>query len=150
MKLITELEQQIEYCEIKNSKASAGSVGWHIEHCLLVINQVVAAIEKSDPKDYKPKTTFFKLLIFTLNKIPKGKVKAPKRVQPADELISSDQLKNHLHETNLNLNKLNLLTNDQFFDHPFFGNLNLPATRKFLKIHTNHHLQIIKDIRRSA
>ena len=35
------------------------------------------------------------------------------------------------------------------FKHPYFGVLNLKMTKRFLEIHTNHHLKIIKEILQS-
>jgi hypothetical protein len=35
---------------------------------------------------------------------------------------------------------------NQFFPHPFLGNLNKKQTIHFLSIHTLHHLKIINDI----
>jgi hypothetical protein len=35
---------------------------------------------------------------------------------------------------------------DSFIEHPYFGHLNVKEALRFLKIHNNHHLKIIKDI----
>ncbi|MEO0902674.1 MAG: hypothetical protein AAFY00_11940, partial [Bacteroidota bacterium] len=38
------------------------------------------------------------------------------------------------------------LSEDAHFEHPNFDVINKGQTKRFLKIHTGHHLKIIKDI----
>lgn len=38
------------------------------------------------------------------------------------------------------------LDENQFFTHTLFKQLNKKQTLKFLGLHTNHHLKIVKDI----
>jgi hypothetical protein len=45
-----------------------------------------------------------------------------------------------------NLESFNDLEKNSFFIHPLFKQLNKKQTIKFLKLHTNHHFKIIKDI----
>jgi hypothetical protein len=42
--------------------------------------------------------------------------------------------------------KLETISKDRYFTHPFFGDLTLNQTINFLEIHTKHHLEIIEDI----
>ena len=51
--LIAELESKITYNETVNLEASTGSVGWHIEHSLKTIDQIVTACKTSNPNEYK-------------------------------------------------------------------------------------------------
>jgi len=41
---------------------------------------------------------------------------------------------------------LDSLKPGNFVIHPMFGHLNLKATKKMLKLHTRHHIDIINDI----
>ena len=108
----------------KNTNVSKSSVGWHIEHSLKTIDLIITACKKSDPSTYQWKFKLNRFLILdVLQKIPRGKGKAPKVVQPEGDM----------HE-------------NCYFFHPYFGNLNKKATEKFLALHTNHHLKIIEDI----
>jgi hypothetical protein len=50
---IDEMESLLSERETQNLKVSAGSVGWHLEHNLLVINQVIQGIKSSDARQYK-------------------------------------------------------------------------------------------------
>lgn len=145
---LTELENKIQNQEMINPLISKSSVGWHIEHGLLVMNLTIDSIQKSNPDDYKKAFNFNRFMVFVMNKIPKGKVRAPKAVQPKED-YTADSLKIHLKNSKLNLEKLNSLSPNAYFDHPFMGHLKLKSTIRFIKLHTQHHLNIIKEITES-
>jgi hypothetical protein len=147
--LISDLESKIAHYETVNLQASTGSVGWHIEHSLKTIDQIVTACKNSNPEVYKWQFNFKRFLIVdVLNIIPRGKVKAPKLVRPEGE-ISKESIELSLKNLKDNLKDWNLLHKNVFFKHPFFDDLNKKATEKFLVLHTKHHFKIIKDIVKS-
>jgi hypothetical protein len=143
--LIDELEQHILFLDKTNTTVSKASVGWHIEHSLKVLTQIIDAVEKSDPEKYKWCFNLKSTLVLSFNKIPRGKGKAPKTVIP-EVNITGDTLKHHVEKTRFMINKIENLHPNHYFKHPYFGDMNLKPTKKFLGIHTNHHLKIIKDI----
>lgn len=143
--LINELEQHISFLDKTNTAVSKASVGWHIEHSLKVLTQIIDAVEKSDPNTYQRRFNLIGTLILSFNTIPRGKGKAPKTVIP-EGAISSDTLKHHIEKTRFMITKIENLHPNSYFKHPYFGDLNLKPTKKFITIHTNHHLKIIKDI----
>ncbi len=147
--LITKPEANILNQKLINSSVSTSSVGWHIEHTLLVINQIVTTVQASDASKYQPKFSFLKLIIFITQKIPRGKAKAPKLVHPKDD-ITSELLEHNLKTATIAIQKLSQLQPNQYFEHPIFGKLNVKQTIKFLAIHTSHHLHIINDIVKSG
>ena len=121
-------------------------MGWHIEHSLKTIDQIVTACAASNPKEYKRTFNFKRFLIVdVLHKIPRGKVKAPKLVRPEGE-ISKESLVLSLKNLKATLANWQQLDKNAFFKHPFFDDLNKKATVKFLVLHTNHHFRIINDI----
>jgi hypothetical protein len=143
--LIGELESRISQSEKLNTAVSPASAGWHIEHVLLVTSQIIDAIKKSAPQEYKWQFSLPKIFVFTMNKIPRGKAKAPKSVVPGAPMTATD-LKKNVQAVKGKVSELSLLQPNNYFKHPYFGNLNLKATVKMLKIHTRHHLSIIDDI----
>lgn len=143
-KILTELESNISKQDTLNTDVSQSNVGWHIEHALLTINGVIKALEKSDPSNYKWSFRIPRLIVFTINKIPRQRAKSPKAVVP--KIYDEATLKAHVEKTKNKIQELNSISKDKYFDHPFFGNLKVNKTIKFLKIHTNHHLKIINDI----
>jgi hypothetical protein len=147
MKLISqiaELEKHIEHhCEI-NLKVSSAPVGWHIEHSLMVVSGITYHILKSNPKDYKWQFSLSKTIIFLTRKIPRGKSKAPSLVDPKNYTL--DAIQDFLIKAKASPEKYLAMDKDQFFLHPYFGNLKSKDALKLLEIHTEHHLGIIQDI----
>ncbi|MBP9849709.1 MAG: DUF1569 domain-containing protein [Flavobacterium sp.] len=147
-KLLNQLESDISSFEKVNLAVSSGSVGWHIEHSLKTIDQIVTACKNSNPSNYQWRFNFNRFLILTIaKKIPRGKAKAPKIVRPEGE-ISSETLGLSLSKVKENLMDWKDLDKNTHFPHPFFGILNKKETENFLALHTKHHLMIIKDILR--
>lgn len=139
------IEDCIQFKERKNLKVSKATVGWHLDHSLKVLNNVLLAIKESDPKLYKKQFNSLRFITFTLGKFPRGKAKSPKRVLPP-EIIETNAIEKQLEEVKRNIGFLAEVEETQFFEHPFFNHLNKKQTLKFLGMHTNHHLKIIKDI----
>jgi hypothetical protein len=144
-KLLLQLESHIPNLEKTNSKISSSSIGWQIDHCLLVINGIINQLEMSNPSEYRPKFNFPKFIVFATGKIPRGKARAPKIVSPVD-VATLEELNSKIELAKNNILKLNSFPTNAHFKHPFFNDLNVKQTEKFLKIHTNHHLKIIEDI----
>jgi hypothetical protein len=146
--LIAELESNISHCELTIPNISAGSVGWHIEHSLLVLNLVIGALSKSNPADYKKKRDIRRTILMLLGRIPRGRIKAPKAVQPSLD-FNKESLQQHVYQTKERVKVLSQLSSSHFFSHPFLGDFKLAPAIKFLTIHTKHHNQIIQDIIKS-
>ena len=143
--LLNELEAQITNYSKLNQAISAGNVGWHIVHSCLVINSVCGAVLKSDPSKFIKKFSFKAFLVLLLNSFPRGKAKAPSFTMPSEELSPASIL-NSIQAARANIEALSKAEKNQYFTHPIFGDLHTEDTIKFLAVHTNHHLKIIKDI----
>ena len=143
--LLQQLENHISNFEKTNPNVSNSTVGWQIDHCLLVITGILGQLEISDPSKYQPKWTFSKFIIFITGKISRGKAKAPKVVIPT-QVATQEELLSKLAAAKNNVLKLDTFSENQFFNHPYFKDLNVKQTKKFLTIHTKHHLKIIEDI----
>ncbi len=143
--LLDRLEHHISNKELLEQNTSKSSVGWHIEHTLLTINQIIKALTLCEPAKYRWTFKPFRYIIFAAGKIPRGKAKAPKIVQPKAHFDAHD-LRNYHQETKKNVLKLDTMEVNAYFEHPYFGHLQLKQTVKFLCIHTQHHLSIVEDI----
>jgi len=145
LQLIQQLENQVDNYEKINSTISQSSIGWHLDHSLLVINGIINQVKNSNPNEYHWKFNWKRTYIKTINKIPRGKGKAPKIVQPT-ETTSIETLQTKIALAKKNIQELEHLPPNSHFVHPYFGNLNLKTTLWFLELHTKHHLKIIFDI----
>lgn len=143
--LINELENKIPKQKLINQKISKSSVGWHIEHALLTVDLIIEALKISNPTDYKWTLSYTRILVFTMKKIPRGRVQSPTSVRPTNT-FNIETLENHLYVSKEKLKEFDSLKPNNYFEHPFFGKLNVMPTIKFLVIHTKHHINIINDI----
>jgi hypothetical protein len=143
--LLDELELQIANYSKLNQAVSEGNVGWHIVHSCLVINSVCGAVLKSDASKFIKKFSIKAFLVLLLNSFPRGKAKAPSFTLPSEELNPASILKS-IQAARNSIEALAKAGKNQYFTHPIFGDLNAADTFKFLGVHTNHHLKIIKDI----
>lgn len=143
--LIHALESHIPKKDYKAPAVSAGTVGWHIEHSLLVITQIIEGVKRSDPKKYKWAFNFKRFVILGSNKIPRGKAKAPDSVCPKESIDESTLFESVAKARN-SINELLACPKNSYFIHPYFDQLNKAATIRFFEVHTKHHLKIIHDI----
>lgn len=143
---LQDLKQFIPEKDLLNTEVSGAPVGWHIAHSLLVINNVFESLKASAPKDYKRSFSFWKTLVILLRKIPRGRAKSPSAVLPPGE-IKTDFLQKQWEMATAQIMLMQNFQKKAFFMHPFFKHLNRDETKKFLEIHTEHHLKIIREIR---
>ena len=142
---LDELESKISQSESRNLAISKSSIGWHIEHALLTINLIIDGLKQSDANEYKWKFSISKFLVFTMNKIPRGRAQSPSAVLPKGN-FTIETLIRHCDATKIKLAELQYLKPNSYIEHPVFGKLKLKSTLKFLLIHTRHHIDIINDI----
>ncbi|MDW7692798.1 hypothetical protein R9C00_11310 [Flammeovirgaceae bacterium SG7u.111] len=149
--LQTELEEIAKYItkmELRNETVSQKSIAWHLDHDLRVIVRVCTALTDSDLSAYRINFSFIRTLVFIQNKFPRGKARAPKQVTPKD-VITQNELETRLAKAYELVEKVETLQPNANFKHHIFGLLNLRQTKKFLRIHTRHHLAIVQDIEKA-
>lgn len=143
--LVKELESYIALRDKKKETVSKSDVAWQIDHTLKVINLVIDSVANSNPENYKWRFNKYRTLFFMLGFFPRGKVRAPKIVRPPEKITLED-LDIQVSHVNQNLERFHSLEKNMYFSHFIFGQLNKNKTIRFLQIHTNHHLKIIRDI----
>jgi len=144
-KEFVEIENLFEKRNSLNPEVSKANVAWHLDHLLKTINQISKQLIKSNPKGYKSSFSIQRTVVHTFGIIPRGAAQSPQSVRPPD-IILLDSLMFQLKEAERNVKKINSLDKKANFEHPVFNQLDRDQTRRFLDIHTNHHLKIIRDI----
>ena len=145
LQVLNDFEKQAPLYLNNNKMVSEANVGWHIMHSCLVITSISEAIRRSDPSLYKKQFSWKAFLVLLLNKIPRGKAKAPSFTQPASEVTMSMVLQ-QIEDARKSADLLSTADKNKYFTHPIFGDLQLPTAIKFLYVHSYHHEKIIKDI----
>jgi hypothetical protein len=139
------LEEYLPHHQAAAPDVSKASVGWHLFHSLKVIASVSKALSLSDPENYQPQENAMRNQVFATGQLKRGVAQAPKSALPP-ESFSEEEIRNIMAKATEKLEIVQSLPDNAFFTHPSFGNLNKADTLRFLEIHTNHHLAIIRDI----
>ncbi len=147
-KEISELEAATAQASKLNTEISKSSVGWHVDHTLKAISSIHKSLKKSDPKDYKWRFNWIRSYILIRGSIPRGRGKAPK-VSVAKEEIKVEDIHRQIATVREMLIEFEKMDAKVHFPHPYFGVLHHRHSRRFLEIHTEHHLKIIREILKS-
>jgi hypothetical protein len=142
---LNEVASYIAMRDTKNLEVSEASVAWHMDHIYLMVNQLHKALKYSDESKYKADSNPTRDYVFTSNTLPRGKVTAPESIRPAENLTIKT-LQMHYNEAIAAVEKFPMLAEKKHFNHPILGTMNRDETIKFLTIHTEHHLKIIREI----
>lgn len=146
--LDNELEKIVNYFPYLKRKSitiSQADVAWHLSHCLLVMDKIYEGLKHSNPADYKSQFNLKRTITFGVQYFPRGVAKSPKMVLP-EENITQALIEKQLIKVRAKLSRIDELDPNVNFTHFIFGQCDRKRTKQFLKIHTNHHLKIVRDI----
>ncbi|MBQ4819064.1 DUF1569 domain-containing protein [Aquimarina sp. MMG016] len=142
---LNKIEHYLVHSDSINKEVSKVAVAWHLDHSLKVINGISDSLQNSDPTAYKRKFNIARFFSFTFGFIPRGRAQSPKYVLPPDT-IKTEDIVAQLSLARDKLVALDSLDDKSNFNHPVFNQLNKQQAKKFIKIHTRHHLKIVRDI----
>lgn len=142
---LQKIESLLSKIDVTNDKVSKASIGWHLEHLLLILNSSLKGLTMTDPKDYKPKFSLKKFVFLNFGLIPRGKIRAPKQFFPL-EIPTQESILKLINLAKERLEAVKSLPGKSFITHPFLGDFDKKTTLKFLWLHSNHHLKIVDDI----
>jgi len=142
---LKELQANIPNMDLINPSISEKGIDWHIDHSYRVIIEVSKILIKSNPDNYKRDFNLSRSVVFMTNIFPRGKARAPKSVVALDEITNEILIDFSEKATAITSDVLNLPAYSHY-KHHVFGNLDLEMTKQFIKIHTFHHIKIIREI----
>jgi hypothetical protein len=128
-----------------HAPTSSWNVGQQIEHCCLVIGGVHEALAKSQPPAPRARISLVRRGVFLTGRIPRGRAKAPKSVHPA-AVPDRAHLETCLERAREQVEAIRALGADAWFKHFVFDVLRRDEALRFLQIHTDHHLRIMRQI----
>lgn len=143
---------------VKAEAVSAWDVGQHVNHCAIVLNRIVGAIEflLTNPQQgvgLGPKYDFAIPMLVSGN-IPRGMGKAPELLIP-EPAPDRDETRAMVEEA-VTLWKELAAKRDQIrdcpatFAHFALGNFTAPQWVRFMPVHSAHHFKIVRDILEAA
>ena len=141
---LQQVEAYFSKRSVKNPKISKADVAWHLNHILKTVNKISESLLHSNPENFNPKFNVKRLWVHTTGRLPKGG-QSPRSVNPSGTVLL-DSLRIQLALAKKNMERISTLDEDAFFNHPVFDHLDRDQTRRFLAVHTRHHLRIIKAI----
>jgi hypothetical protein len=141
--LVDELYQESNWAEKSSIEVSKATVGWHIAHSYLVIIKSCENLLSNTNRPSKNPKWLRQEIFFLLRKIPRNKIEAPDFVVPIDD--SEKEIK-RLYDQAMSLLLQIKENKDGYLSHPFLGPIKPQRVPLFLRIHTAHHLQIIREI----
>ena len=142
---LQKIESLLSKIDVTNEKVSKASVGWHLEHLLLILNSSLKGLTMTNPKDYNPKFSLKKFVFLNFGMIPRGKIRAPKQFIPL-EVPTQESILKLINLAKERLEATRNLPEKSFITHPFLGDFDKKTTLRFLWLHSNHHLKIVDDI----
>ena len=145
-KQFDQLENYLNKGDLLASEISKKGIYWHVDHCVRILEGIPEAMRTSKEEDYQHKSNLSKLIIMNTGWIPRGKGKSPKHVLPDETQLDADTIHKRSDRAWHQVNSVSDLPDTAHFRHPLFGSLKRDKALRFMKIHTNHHLKIMRDI----
>ena len=144
---LAEIESLIEKRDVKNTAVSQADVAWHLDHSLKVVNRLSESLSSSNPEDFSSDLSMSRLVVFTTGIIPRGRAQASEEFLPPDDIRTEDIIA-QLATARTHIAGLSSLDEKAHMEHPVFKTLDKGQTKRLMKVHTRHHLKIIRDILR--
>ncbi|ANQ52434.1 DUF1569 domain-containing protein [Flammeovirga sp. MY04] len=153
MTLLDQINQLVIYTQTEAFRKTVPSVSkagvdWHVYHSILSMNLICEALINSNPEQYQSVFNIKWWIIKLIKKMPRGKARAPKYVNNFGN-VDLSIVEMELDKGYQLIEQIDTLSENHYFRHFVFGELNVKEAKKMMIIHTNHHIKIIQDILKS-
>ena len=143
-----------EDLEVREEEISAWSVGQQLQHLARADHGIGIGLLGllEDPSKGEPiGPRLLGRLILLVGRIPRGRGRAPKSTSPEPE-PAVETLRREVEQARTALLRCgeraeDLLALDRTIPHPYFGGLGTLRWIRFVEIHQEHHLRIVREIR---
>jgi hypothetical protein len=130
------------------AEISGWSIAEQLDHVMKVNSSVLTRIAEKPLPLEKP-INMVGRVILAIGWIPRGKGRSPKSLRGAvasrNDLISATaRLRSQIDALSTEL----IARRDPVVPHPFFGGLTAAQALRFMVVHSEHHMKIVRDIRR--
>jgi hypothetical protein len=137
---------------VRVSSVSGWSVAQQIDHTLMVVERSLARLLER-PAPLARGLTLTGRVVLTLGWFPRGSARAPRGFEGRE--IPSAELAARLAGVRASLARLAaepelLARPEPVVPHPYFGGLDARRALRNAVVHTEHHLAIVRDLRRAA
>jgi hypothetical protein len=124
---------------------SRWTVGMHIEHCAMAMQQIMRQLADSQPPPPRDRFRWPRTVILLTGRIPRGRARAPESVVP-EESPGAARLEELLEACEQQLSATRTLPRGAWFKHFALGVLDRDKSLRFLAVHNAHHLRLVGDI----
>jgi len=147
---ISELKDLLSVTDNRIPRVSKWSCHQHVDHMTKVMKVSLSNLLEGERLSHqKPKPNLKAWYVLITGSIPRGRVQAPEIVMP--DTSSAETLLEELRQLEELVERLATKDKDKEFKkrtmrHPALGILGAPHWVRFLKIHNDHHLRIIREL----
>ncbi len=119
---------------------------------LVIASSLITMSQKPEEEDSDRRASITGVSVLATGYIPRGRGKSPGRLRPPADL-TRDQLTSALNKSESAVGEVGVLlgllqSRKGRIEHPHFGFMRPSQWIRFMNVHTNHHLKIVRDIDR--
>lgn len=141
---LPELRGALAARERRQESVSRWSTGEHLRHCCLAIGAVRRALETSSGAPPRTWRSWIGWLVLQRGRLPRGRARAPEETVPGPE--EDEPLESVLERAATDLERIRALPANAWFQHFALGTLRRDRALRFLAVHNEHHLRIVREI----
>ena len=128
---------------------SEWSIGQHAEHVVRATSALTILVMRNRASEGSNESGAMKVALLNQGFIPRGVAQAPEGTLPAEE-TDIDALNQLILKTSNRIRRLAEVGPDAAAIHPYLGEMKRDEAIRFMEIHLDHHLQIMREIRLGA